>query len=437
MQIIQIELPPVSKQNAQQSKAKAIAGRISALLCAFGLLLLCVGYHPDFYANQPVNYMLAALCLPALAALIVIFTAHKDKSPIITVLSESITQKGVAAWGLSVFLTGFYTILYWFPENLQHILPAVQPLSKALTGQPPDHWFLYGTLYTLLIAIMGIRMLLRYRHSRYQTIRTISLIFFQFLFAWLIPALLKGMQQPEFYFTYFWPLKYNYLFPADIQWLAAQPGGLSIFFVYWTIIASFIAVPVLTWLYGKRWYCSWVCGCGGLAETLGDPWRQHALEQPIWWKVEKVSIYSILGLISILTLTLWMQEYLPPSLHPSVQQIKQWYGFIIGGVFSGVAGVGFYPLLGGRIWCRFGCPQAAILGILQKYFSRFQISSNGSQCISCGNCTVYCEMGIDVRSYAQQGQIIKRASCVGCGICQEVCPRGVLKLENKKWNKKH
>ena len=39
-------------------------------------------------------------------------------------------------------------------------------------------------------------------------------------------------------------------------------------------------------------------------------------------------------------------------------------------------------------------------------------------------------MGIDVRSYAQKGQNIVRASCVGCGICAEVCPRGVLKLEN-------
>ncbi|MFT4605693.1 MAG: ferredoxin-type protein NapH, partial [Rhodothermales bacterium] len=43
-----------------------------------------------------------------------------------------------------------------------------------------------------------------------------------------------------------------------------------------------------------------------------------------------------------------------------------------------------------------------------------------------------CEMGIDVRWYAQRGQNIVRASCVGCGICASVCPRGVLKLENSK-----
>jgi len=45
-------------------------------------------------------------------------------------------------------------------------------------------------------------------------------------------------------------------------------------------------------------------------------------------------------------------------------------------------------------------------------------------------CSAYCEMGIDVRAYAQKQEPIKRASCVGCGICSEVCPRGVLRLEN-------
>jgi ferredoxin len=50
--------------------------------------------------------------------------------------------------------------------------------------------------------------------------------------------------------------------------------------------------------------------------------------------------------------------------------------------------------------------------------------------MSCGNCSTYCEMGIDVRAYAQRGENIVRASCVGCGVCAAVCPRGVLSLEN-------
>jgi len=111
-------------------------------------------------------------------------------------------------------------------------------------------------------------------------------------------------------------------------------------------------------------------------------------------------------------------------------QLREWYGFLIGAAFSGVIGVGFYPIFGSRVWCRYGCPMAAILGMQQRLFSRFRITTNGGQCISCGNCSTYCEMGIDVRAYAQKGENIVRSSCVGCGICSAVCPRGVLKLEN-------
>jgi polyferredoxin len=112
------------------------------------------------------------------------------------------------------------------------------------------------------------------------------------------------------------------------------------------------------------------------------------------------------------------------------ETLRKTYSFLIGSIFSGVIGTGFYPIFGNRVWCRFGCPMAAILGLQQRLFSRFRITTNGGQCISCGNCSAYCEMGIDVRAYAQRGENIVRASCVGCGICSAVCPRGVLRLEN-------
>ena len=66
-------------------------------------------------------------------------------------------------------------------------------------------------------------------------------------------------------------------------------------------------------------------------------------------------------------------------------------------MFSGVVGVGLYPLMGTRVWCRFGCPMAAMLGLVQK-FGRFRITVKKDMCISCGNCSTYCEMGIDVRA---------------------------------------
>jgi len=142
-----------------------------------------------------------------------------------------------------------------------------------------------------------------------------------------------------------------------------------------------------------------------------------------------VLIHSVLGLVLLATALLWADHQFG-WLGGHSGALKQWYGFYIGAIFSGVVGVGFYPLLGSRVWCRFGCPQAAILGLIQRLFSRFRITTNGGQCMSCGNCSAYCEMGIDVRAYAERSENIVRAACVGCGVCAAVCPRGVLKLEH-------
>ncbi|MCB1053458.1 MAG: 4Fe-4S binding protein, partial [Acidobacteria bacterium] len=146
-------------------------------------------------------------------------------------------------------------------------------------------------------------------------------------------------------------------------------------------------------------------------------------------------IYSVLGFIFLTTALLWANhQWHGQILGTWSGKFASGYGFFIGAIFSGVIGTGFYPILGSRVWCRFGCPMAAYLGILQTTFSRFRITTNGGQCMSCGNCSNYCEMGIDVRAYAQRGEDIVRASCVGCGICSSVCPRGVLNLENGGWS---
>ena len=340
-------------------------------------------------------------------------------------------SRGAIGWGLGILITGFYVLLYWFPQHIEGGIRLVDPVAFALSGQAANQWFLYGFLYTLAMTVFGARMLMKYRHNRYQRIRTISVVFFQLGFAFLIPHILKSLGEPEFYFTYFWPLKPDYLFPDSIDWLTGSAGRLGLFMVSWGAVMTFIATPVLTYFYGKRWYCSWVCGCGGLAETLGDPWRHLSDKSSRAWKVERWMIHSVLVLIVVTTALLWINDAKGGAVFGGLSQsLKKHYGFFIGMVFSGVAGVGFYPILGSRVWCRFGCPQAAILGLFQRFLSRFRITVNGQQCMSCGNCSTHCEMGIDVRSYAQRGENIIRASCVGCGVCAAVCPRGVLKLEN-------
>ena len=83
--------------------------------------------------------------------------------------------------------------------------------------------------------------------------------------AFSVPLILKALQQPEYYLSYFWPLKMDYFTP---DYIFHQPLP----FILYSLLGSALLVPVLGIFFGKRWYCSWVCGCGGLAETLGDRW---------------------------------------------------------------------------------------------------------------------------------------------------------------------
>lgn len=417
---------------------------------------------------------------------------------------KSVSSKGTGAWVLGFVLTAFYVVIYWFPNLLGYdtkgnnsgLVAFFDPLSVLLNGHSATQWFVYGTLYTLAILGFGIKFLLKYKHSNYQIIRTLSVMFFQLAFAFLIPELLSKLNPDLAYFAKdvknMWPL--NYYFFEDWHLNAMLGGGnLGLFMLFMGIAMIFLISPILTYFFGKRWYCSWVCGCGGLAETAGDPFRQLSDKSLKAWKIERWMIHSVLLFVFITTVAViysylnneklqhigyyfligvviflglfssviflvfsnklatdarkgiyWSSGIISLFIIINLSTgntnvffidsgiLKSWYGFFIGAAFSGVVGVGFYPILGSRVWCRFGCPMAAILGFQQKLLSRFRITTNGGQCISCGNCSTYCEMGIDVRAYAQKGEDIVRSSCVGCGVCSAVCPRGVLKLENGK-----
>jgi Pyruvate/2-oxoacid:ferredoxin oxidoreductase delta subunit len=344
---------------------------------------------------------------------------------------ESSTNRGFIAWLVLVYLVLFYLVLYFMPDYVVNWTYILDPISKTLNGGLASQWFVYGFLYCIIMLVMATRMYIKYRHNKYQLIRTTSVLFFQIVFAFLIPEIMTSLNMPSYDFKNAFPLDYDFFFDWNLNSLL-NSGGIGIFILVWGIILTLIIVPVMVYFFGKRWYCSWVCGCGGLAETLGDPYRQHSDKSLNAWKLERWLIHFVLLFSLVMTLVTLYTYFTGTDslLGINSQWIKDTYSFLIGAWFAGVIGTGFYPIFGNRVWCRFGCPLAAYLGFVQRFKSRFRITTNGGQCISCGNCSTYCEQGIDVRAYAQKGENIIRSSCVGCGICSAVCPRGVLKLEN-------
>ncbi|WP_290699613.1 4Fe-4S dicluster domain-containing protein [Lacinutrix sp.] len=478
-----------------------------------GLLILILAF---FNVNFPNRAVFLTLALSLITAGTVVYSrdAYLTKLEGIKndgVWFKSISSRGAMGWALGVFLTAFYIVLYFYAELLgagqgangtnTGLIALFDPLSNLLSGRDASQWFVYGTLYTVAIAAFGYKFILKYRHNKYQQIRTVSVIFFQLGFAYLIPEFMHVMNSdlPYYDLKSVWPLNY-YLFQDYHlnQFLSA--GNIGTTLIIFGIVSTLVITPILTYKYGKRWYCSWVCGCGGLAETAGDSFRQLSSKKMSSWKLERWLIHAVLVFSVIMTVGVvssflkggwvdgvfvegnyWLSneafltsvglfltvifagvmifkrsELGKDALYGAIGYalvilslfvvyftgtneeiffvnsgtLKSAYGFYIGSIFSGVIGTGFYPILGNRSWCRFGCPMAAILGFQQRMLSKFRITTNGGQCISCGNCSNSCEMGIDVRHYAQKGENIVRSSCVGCGVCSAVCPRGVLKLEN-------
>jgi ferredoxin-type protein NapH len=434
-----LEAPPVSTLTRA---GQAIAG--------IGLLFTVLATFNVPWNGSWIGLILSIGLLAAGGAL-TFWSERKDTTPGIQhdgIAFSSLLSRGGAGWLLGIAMTGFYVLIYWYPKALGFqpavwqdgaevspgvitggLVAMVDPLAQWLTGGPASQWFLYGVLYTAIILVYGVRMAMKYRHNRYQLLRTASVAFFQLIFAFLLPGFMQSMNEPYYELNGIWPLKYDYLLPSKLSELTSSGTAMATFMLGWGFFVALIATPILTYRFGKRWYCSWVCGCGGLAETVGDPFRQLSDKSTKAWRIERKSIYIVLAMVLLMSAAVWL-DHSTGILGGAGGSLKNGYGFLIGAMFSGVAGVGFYPLLGNRFWCRFGCPQAAILGLIQRCFSRFRITTNGGQCISCGNCSTYCEMGIDVRAYAQTGMNIVRASCVGCGVCAAVCPRGVLKLEN-------
>lgn len=351
----------------------------------------------------------------------------QGQNGLLSTFHHSWRNRGLSAWLIAGALVTFYTLLY-FTEVFTPIAAFMGLRSK---------WFFYGLVYTIALCGGAVFYLRHAGNSRYNRLRITVNVLVQVLLAFTLPLVMPlfftanpdEYDRYEVYVSYFWPLAWYDLHPSTLEHKATAIAA-------WSVIGALVVSPVAAFFFGKRWYCSWVCGCGGLANTLGDPWRHLTASSQASWRFEKVAVYTVLVLAIVSTGLITIAHHVDGmSFFKHVVSGGQWwsvralYGFVVGSVLSGVVGTGLYPLLGPRSWCRNFCPMAAVLGLIQK-IGRFRIRVKKDMCISCGNCTTYCEMGIDVRAYAERNESFVRASCVGCGACAHVCPRGVLRLEN-------
>jgi ferredoxin-type protein NapH len=327
----------------------------------------------------------------------------------------------------------FYTV-YKYPEWL---VPAGTDLRVFhVLGKSPGFW--YATIYTGLVAGVCLWVLIanqnRYQRSkkreplsRYQRGKFISILLAQTIAFYLVPFILPVLRQEGGFWNDPGKLPYKgahvYVYPAF------QSVGLAIY--------MFLVIPVAVWFFGKR-YCSWFCSCGNLAETVGVlPWgaKWVRLYTPRGKTADRWEVLQLLVLLFALFFGVMlfldgMKLFSAPTLLHGLQSSQD---LLIDFLFGSIVGVGAYPLLGTRAWCRYGCPMAKGMQLVGRFTrSPYAVVPN-DMCRGLGLCTQACPMGIDVASFAHRDKKpievsfgLNSTPCIGCGGCIDVCPVDAL-----------
>jgi thioredoxin reductase/polyferredoxin len=293
----------------------------------------------------------------------------------------------------------------------------------------PTYW--YSLLYSVTIVLFGLRRVM-VRRTRYIRWQILSLAFFQVFFLFLLPfhlfdPLIKANFAPDSYvmkemfpsgkwssfgYVLFWPLNMN-------------DFGASGFWTWFPLVQTFGILFVIVWLWGKGAYCGWICSCGGMAETLGDEYRATAPHGAAPKRLEHIGQFVLAWAVGATALGYAVKAGWIGGNPLWVDSVRGAYKLGIDVFFAGVLGLGVYFFLSGRVWCRFGCPLAALMHVYSR-FSAYRIFSEKKKCISCNICTKVCHMGIDVMGYANKGIPMNDVQCVRCSACVQGCPTQTL-----------
>lgn len=327
---------------------------------------------------------------------------------------------GIIKYTYLIFVAVFFTSLY-FKTSLNY----KNGISEWVYA--PTYW--YSFFYCTTMALFAWRRV-NVKKTTYVRRQMISVVLIQVIFLFLLPFHLyeplieNSLGKDHWFIQEVFPSGKWTCFAFILIWpLNLYQFGTSTFWTWFPFLQSGIGLFFLMKHYGKGAYCGWICSCGGMAETLGDEYRNKAPHGPKAKKLENIGQWVLLFAFLTTTLSYFHQHY--AYLTTTTQLFQSAYKLLIDIFFAGVLGLGVYFFLGGRIWCRFGCPLAALMHIYTR-FSRYRIFSEKKKCISCNICTKVCHMGIDVMNFANKGIPMNDVECVRCSTCVTSCPMEVL-----------
>ena len=214
------------------------------------------------------------------------------------------------------------------------------------------------------------------------------------------------------------------------------------FFSTYAFLYMFLFIPIFVWFFGKR-YCSWICACGNLAETIGTTkwgakWvREGTPRGKKSLSLEMIQVFMfIFSIVVGVSIILNAYHIISPGAFDRLFYVQD---FIVDFTFGSIIGVGLYPFFGTRIWCRYGCPMASWMKVFGRWSkSKYAVVPN-DKCKGIGLCTQACPMGIPVDEYAHKDKKpveisfgLQSSPCIGCGGCIDACPVDALSFQTIK-----
>lgn len=213
-------------------------------------------------------------------------------------------------------------------------------------------------------------------------------------------------------------------------------GGAILNFVLSSFIVGIVLglVFLILSMWWGRFFCGWICPLGTLQEALftfrNRKYRcKHKVSYFYENKFSKAK-YLILIITIILVITGASYVYIQYCPFFALSQLPH---LALGG-FLFLIGIMVLGLFVERFWCRYLCPYAALLNILEALgkligIPRTKIHRNLERCVDCGVCMLYCPMNIDL----SQDEKVESPNCIMCLLCTEKCPKsGTLDCQKDK-----
>ena len=194
-----------------------------------------------------------------------------------------------------------------------------------------------------------------------------------------------------------------------------HPSGLMIFLM-----------ALVTAVFLKRGFCSWVCPFGLLTEYLNRLHRvllRKHVKVPPWLDYPLRSLKYLLLAFFLWAIVLKMNaaalDYFIYSPYNMVADIKMLYFFtnITPFAFWVLMALVVLSILVRNFWCRYLCPYGALLGIL-SFLSILKVHRNTETCTNCQKCTRTCPVDIKVHKTTS----VISDECHACLKCVAVCP---------------